>query len=50
MCGITGAFRLDGRPGPVLAEHVLRAMTDIIAYRETLAASAWTDGQARAAA
>src|SRR3954466_8022455 len=33
MCGITGAFRLDGRPGPVLPEHVLRAMTDIIAYR-----------------
>jgi asparagine synthase (glutamine-hydrolysing) len=33
MCGIAGAFRLDGGGAPALPEHVLRAMTDIIAYR-----------------
>jgi asparagine synthase (glutamine-hydrolysing) len=33
MCGITGAFRLSGGEGPVLPSHVLRAMTDVIAYR-----------------
>ena len=33
MCGITGAFRLDGRPVPALPEPVLRAMTDVMDYR-----------------
>jgi asparagine synthase (glutamine-hydrolysing) len=33
MCGITGAFRLDGSGGAALPEHVLRAMTDVMAYR-----------------
>ena len=33
MCGIAGAFRLDGASAPALPEHVLRAMTDVIAYR-----------------
>ena len=33
MCGIAGAFRLDGRGEPPLREHVLRAMTDVMAYR-----------------
>jgi len=33
MCGITGAFRLDGSDAPALPEDVLRAMTDIIDYR-----------------
>ena len=33
MCGIAGAFRLDGAGAPALPEHVLRAMTDVIAYR-----------------
>src|SRR5215218_10267372 len=33
MCGITGAFRLDGQDAPPLAEHVLRRMTDMIDYR-----------------
>ena len=33
MCGIAGAFRLDGVSAPALPEHVLRSMTDVIAYR-----------------
>ncbi len=33
MCGIAGAFRLDGRGEPPLPEQVLRAMTDVMAYR-----------------
>ena len=33
MCGITGAFRLDGVRIPALPERVLRAMTDVIAHR-----------------
>jgi asparagine synthase (glutamine-hydrolysing) len=33
MCGIAGAFRIDGVPGPALPEPVLRAMTDVMAYR-----------------
>ncbi len=33
MCGIAGAFRLDGRGGPPLPAHVLRAMTDVMSYR-----------------
>jgi asparagine synthase (glutamine-hydrolysing) len=33
MCGITGAFRLDGRPTPALPGPVLRAMTDVMDYR-----------------
>jgi asparagine synthase (glutamine-hydrolysing) len=33
MCGITGAFRLDGSGAPALPEHVLRAMTDVMDYR-----------------
>jgi asparagine synthase (glutamine-hydrolysing) len=33
MCGIAGAFRLDGVGAPALPEPVLRAMTDVIDYR-----------------
>ena len=33
MCGIAGAFRVDGAPTAALPEHVLRAMTDVMAYR-----------------
>ncbi|HEY7453595.1 MAG TPA: asparagine synthase (glutamine-hydrolyzing), partial [Thermoleophilaceae bacterium] len=33
MCGIAGAFRLAGAGGPALPEHVLRRMTDVMAYR-----------------
>jgi asparagine synthase (glutamine-hydrolysing) len=33
MCGIAGAFRLDGGHAPALPMHVLRAMTDVIDYR-----------------
>ena len=33
MCGIAGAFRLDGSSAPPLDEAVLRRMTDLIAYR-----------------
>jgi asparagine synthase (glutamine-hydrolysing) len=33
MCGIAGAFRLDGTDSPALPEHVLRHMTDVMAYR-----------------
>jgi asparagine synthase (glutamine-hydrolysing) len=33
MCGITGAFRLDGSGAPALPEHVLRAMCDVMDYR-----------------
>jgi asparagine synthase (glutamine-hydrolysing) len=33
MCGIAGAFRLDGIGSPALPEHVLRRMTDVMAYR-----------------
>ncbi len=33
MCGIAGAFRLDGADLPALPEPVLRSMTDIIDYR-----------------
>src|ERR1044071_2272034 len=33
MCGIAGAFRIDGEATPPLSEHVLRRMTDEIAYR-----------------
>ncbi len=33
MCGIAGAFRLDGAGAPALPEHVLRPMTDVMAYR-----------------
>jgi asparagine synthase (glutamine-hydrolysing) len=33
MCGIAGAFRLDGGDAPALPEHVLRAMTDVMDYR-----------------
>jgi asparagine synthase (glutamine-hydrolysing) len=33
MCGITGAFRLDGSAAPPLPEAVLRRMTDEIRYR-----------------
>lgn len=33
MCGIAGAFRLDGASTPALPDPVLRTMTDIIEYR-----------------
>ena len=33
MCGIAGAFRIDGASAPPLADAVLRSMTDVIAYR-----------------
>jgi asparagine synthase (glutamine-hydrolysing) len=33
MCGIAGAFRLDGAGVPGLPDPVLRAMTDVMAYR-----------------
>jgi asparagine synthase (glutamine-hydrolysing) len=33
MCGIAGAFRLDGSSRPALDEPTLRAMTDIMAHR-----------------
>src|SRR5947208_2655417 len=33
MCGITGAFRVDGHSAPPLPDHVLRRMTDMIDYR-----------------
>jgi asparagine synthase (glutamine-hydrolysing) len=33
MCGITGAFRINGGDSPPLPEHVLRRMTDQIEYR-----------------
>ncbi len=33
MCGIAGAFRLDGADSPALPEPVLRSMTDVMAYR-----------------
>ena len=33
MCGIAGAFRLDGSGDRALPEHVLRAMTDVMDYR-----------------
>src|SRR4051794_32121608 len=33
MCGITGAFRLDGSSAPALPETVLQAMTDVMDYR-----------------
>ena len=33
MCGIAGAFRLDGSDPPALPEHVLRSMTELIDYR-----------------
>src|SRR3954464_8954766 len=33
MCGIAGAFRLDGSDLPALPEHVLRSMTELIHYR-----------------
>jgi asparagine synthase (glutamine-hydrolysing) len=33
MCGIAGAFRLDGSGERALPDHVLRAMTDVIEYR-----------------
>jgi asparagine synthase (glutamine-hydrolysing) len=33
MCGIAGAFRLDGLDAPALPEHVLRGMTEIMEYR-----------------
>jgi asparagine synthase (glutamine-hydrolysing) len=33
MCGIAGAFRLDGAGAPALPEHVLRSMTDVMEYR-----------------
>ena len=33
MCGIAGAFRLDGAEAPPLPEHVLRRMTELIEYR-----------------
>ena len=33
MCGIAGAFRLDGMADAALPAEVLRAMTDIIDYR-----------------
>src|SRR3712207_1994255 len=33
MCGITGAFRLDGGAAAPLPEHVRRAMTDVMEYR-----------------
>src|SRR5215210_1095925 len=33
MCGIAGAFRVDGAGSPALAEHVLHRMTDVMAYR-----------------
>ena len=33
MCGIAGAFRLDGADLPALPEPVLREMTELIAYR-----------------
>ena len=33
MCGIAGAFRLDGASAPALPEPVLRAMTDVMAHR-----------------
>jgi asparagine synthase (glutamine-hydrolysing) len=33
MCGIAGAFRIDGGGGAPLPEHVLRRMTEVIDYR-----------------
>jgi len=33
MCGIAGAFRLDGSATPPLPSGVLQAMTDVMAYR-----------------
>jgi asparagine synthase (glutamine-hydrolysing) len=33
MCGITGAFRLDGSSAPAVDETVLHAMTDVMDYR-----------------
>ena len=33
MCGIAGAFRLDGAPLPALPDDVLRRMCDVIEYR-----------------
>jgi asparagine synthase (glutamine-hydrolysing) len=33
MCGIAGAFRIDGAPGPALPSHVLRRMADKMAHR-----------------
>jgi asparagine synthase (glutamine-hydrolysing) len=33
MCGIAGAFRIDGGSAPPLSEAVLRRMTDQIVYR-----------------
>ena len=33
MCGIAGAFRLDGSGGPALPPETLHAMTDVMAYR-----------------
>src|SRR4051812_9994447 len=33
MCGIAGAFRLDGADLPALPEHTLRSMTELIDYR-----------------
>jgi asparagine synthase (glutamine-hydrolysing) len=33
MCGIAGAFRIDGGDGPPLPEHVLRRMNEVMVYR-----------------
>jgi asparagine synthase (glutamine-hydrolysing) len=33
MCGIAGAFRLDGSAAPALPAETLHAMTDVMAYR-----------------
>jgi asparagine synthase (glutamine-hydrolysing) len=33
MCGITGAFAIDGRQGPPLPRHVLERMTEVIEHR-----------------
>src|SRR4051812_19920128 len=33
MCGIAGAFRLDGSGAPALPVHVLHAMTAVIDHR-----------------
>jgi asparagine synthase (glutamine-hydrolysing) len=33
MCGIAGAFRLDGSAAPALPDETLHAMTDVMAYR-----------------
>ena len=49
MCGIAGAFRLDGMADAALPADVLRAMTDIIDYRGPDDAGYVSGGGARSA-